>query len=501
MNKSRQILSNSMYLLVRQILVMGITLYTSRVILAALGFVDYGIYTLVGGLAMSFAFFSSSLSNASQRSLSYELGRNNEEALKKVFANSLLIYLLMALVTVGGGLAIGLYFVCNKLDIPAERMEAALYFFYATIASLFVTLVSSLYESVLISRENMRVYALSGLLEALLRLVTALLIASSSADKLKLYAVLFFVSTIVVRSVPVVYCIRTYPESRMTPRLYRGGIREILSLIGWNGLGTATWSINMQGVDVLINIFFGPVYNAAKGISAQVNAAINNFTATIFSAVRPQITKSYAAGDLDYNARLVYASAKFSYFVCWLMSLPILFRGDYVLLLWLGAVPDGTMEILSWSIGFALVNILIQPLWTTIFASGRIGRFICINSLIFISTLPISWGGYKWFDKPVVFALIVMTVVRMACLVNILHYARQRSHITYKSFFSQVLLPIFLVTLFSGGGTLLLNSYLPGNFLGFTLLLAGSLVCTVVSIYILGLGALEKQFLMTKIKS
>lgn len=479
---------------------MGITLYTSRVILAALGFVDYGIYTLVGGLAMSFSFFSSSLSNASQRSLSYELGREDQVALKKVFANSLLIYLIMALFAVVVGLLVGLYLVHNKLDIPEGRMEATLWVFYATMVSLFMTLISSLYESVLISRENMRIYALSGLLDALLRLGVALLIASAHVDRLKLYAALFLVSSILIRSVPIVYCIRSYPESRTSPRLHRGGIREILALIGWNGVGTAVWSLNMQGIDILINIFFGPVYNAARGISNQVNAAINNFTATIFSAVRPQITKSYAVGDLEYNARLIYASAKFSYFACWLMSLPLLFRGDYILMLWLGSVPDGTMGVLTWSISFALVNVLIQPLWTTIFAAGNIGQFMRINSLIFISVLPLSWIGYRWFHFSLEYSLVVLTIVRIGCLLNTLHYVQSQSKVTYRSFYNCVLQPILLVTFTSGCGTLLLDHYLIDNFLGFSSLLIGSVTCVVLSVYVLGIGDLEKQFLIRRIR-
>lgn len=293
MSKSRRILSNSVYFFIRQILVMGITLYTSWVILAVLGFVDYDIYTLVGGGAMSFAFFSLSLSNASQCSLSDELGHGDEVTIEKVFANSLLIYLTMALLAVVVGLAAGLYFVHNKLDIPPVRMEATLWAFYATIVSLFMTLMSSLYDSVLISRENMRVYVISSLLDALPRLVLALLIVSADVDRLKLYAVLFLISFILARGVPIVYCIRLYPESRTAPRLYRVGVKEILALIGWNGVGTAGWSLNVPRVDILINVFFGPIYNAAREISVQVNSAINNFSMTILFAVRSQITKSY----------------------------------------------------------------------------------------------------------------------------------------------------------------------------------------------------------------
>lgn len=258
------------------LLIMAVTLYTSRVILRVLGVTDFGIYNVVGGLASSFVFFSSSLSNATQRFLNYELGKNNIVQVQNIFNLSILVYAVIAIVIVLISEPIGIWLIENKLSIPTERMEAAYWIFHIMILGLVVTLIGTVFDSVLIARENMKVYSYIGIFEAVGKLLIVFLLEYLPFDKLKLYAVLLFAITFIAKTIMLLYCISHYQECRLRFYWNKSLFSNLFSFVGWNAVGTAVWSINEQGINILLNIFFGPIVNAARAISVQVKAAVNN---------------------------------------------------------------------------------------------------------------------------------------------------------------------------------------------------------------------------------
>ena len=289
---NRRIAKNTVFLYFRMLITMLVALYTSRVILDSLGIVDFGIYNVVGGMVTMFAFFSSSLSNATQRFLNFKLGENDSEGTNRVFNLSLLIYFIISIVVLIAAEIIGLWLLYNKLVIPPERMDAAFWVMQATIVSLFVTLNGIVFNSMLIAKENMKIYAYIGIIEACAKLAIAFAIAYTPFDKLKIYSVLLLAVTVCIQSFYAIVCYRKYAESRFKPYWDRTLFTEMFKFAGWNGFSTLIWAINDQGSTILLNIFFGPAVNAAKGVANQVNGAVSQFTNNFFTAVRPQIVKS-----------------------------------------------------------------------------------------------------------------------------------------------------------------------------------------------------------------
>lgn len=494
-DQNKRIASNTFFLFVRLLFVMAVTLYVSRALLEVLGVVDFGIFSLISVVATSFIFFSSSLSNATQRFLSYELGRADARATAEVFGISLSIYAALSLLALLVGEGVGLYLMHCELDIPGERFEAALWVFHATVFSVVIQLFGTLYESVLIARENMRLYAWVGMLEALLKLGAILALFLVPADKLKAYALLYGAAISAVRIIPIVVCTRRYAECR--PRLlWRGDkVRQMLGFMGWNGLGTAIYVLVNNGADVLLNVFFGPVLNAAKGIASQINGAVGNFSINFFSAVRPQIVKNYAAGQSEYLVRLIYAVSRYGVYMMWVVTLPIIARMDYVLGLWLGAgrIPAHTADISVWVLLCSLVNVINLPLWYALQATGHIRHFTLLGGAISLTALPIAYAGL-YAGQGAVYPFVVLAVVRAFHSAAAWYSLRRYMDLRLRHYWTAVLRPVALVILTSGAILLPLNTLIAADFLGLILYSALSLALTLAVVWLLGLEGSERAF-------
>lgn len=497
-SKSKRIAKNTVFLYVRMLLVMAVTLYTSRVILKALGFEDFGVYNVIGGVVASFGFFSSSLSNATQRFLNYELGKGQIEKVKEIFNLSLFIYVIISLVIWVLAETIGTWFISSKLVIPEARLDAALWVFHLTILSLVVTLIGIVFDSVLISRENMEVYAYSGIIDAVGKLIVAMMISDATCDKLKLYSALLLSVTILSKALPVLTCFKLYPECKIQFYWNKQLFVNMFKFVGWNGLGTAIWAINEQGMIILLNMFFGPVINAARAIATQVNTAVNNFSNNFLVAVRPQIIKSYAAKDYTYFIKLIFNSSKYSYFLMWILCLPIILRCEYILNLWLGEVPENTIVFVQWILAFSLVNVLTTPIWNAIQAVGVLRKYILVGSLVFLMAFPISYIFLKFGYAPVV-TFQVLTIVRIVYVVVTIMILRSYIQFSVLRYIKFVILPITIVSLLSGGVLYYLNLLFETSFLNFIIISIISLIISIVLILVAGLSSTERNLLVNQI--
>lgn len=496
---NKRIAKNTLFLYLRMLLALVVSLYTSRVILDVLGVIDYGISNVVAGVAVSFVFFSSSLSNAAQRYLSFALGRNDTDEIRKVFNLNLLIYTVIAVIVfvlmlLGGG-----WLVLHKLVIPAERMDAALWVLLFTSISLCITLAAAVYDSVLIARENMKIYAYFGLFDVFAKLLIVYFLTVSQYDKLVFYSVLTLIVTIIVKVATAVYCMRKYEEC--TLKFYWDKILffRMFDFVGWNLIGCAVWMLNEQGVNILLNLFFGPAVNAARGLANHVNGTVNNFVTNFMVAVRPNMIKLYAADEMEAFRNLIIKSSRFSYFLMWFLGLPLILRADYVLSLWLKEVPDYTVVFVQWILIYSLVNVLTNPIWSAVQAVGRLKSFCLWGNCVMIMVFPISllflWLGYS----PVV-PMIVSTLIRVAYVFFAVKMLDRLVGFPFSIYYSDVLLPISKVTLLSVILLYLINTLFNQDFMS---LLIMCLFCVVINTLIIayfGMTANERVKAQTAIR-
>ena len=497
---NKRIANSTIYLYIRMLLIMAVTLYTSRVILRVLGVTDFGIYNVVGGLASSFVFFSSSLSNATQRFLNYELGKNNIVQVQKIFNLSILVYAVIAIVIVLISEPIGIWLIENKLFIPTERMETAYWIFHIMILGLVVTLIGTVFDSVLIARENMKVYSYIGIFEAVGKLLIVFLLEYLPFDKLKLYAVLLFAITFIAKTIMLLYCISHYQECRLRFYWNKSLFSNLFSFVGWNAVGTAVWSINEQGMNILLNIFFGPIVNAARAISVQVKAAVNNFNSNFFVAVRPQIVKSYANKDYVYFVQLLYNSSRYSFYLMWLLALPIILRTSYILSIWLGNVPEYTVSFVQWILIYSLINVLTNPFWSAIQAIGQLKWYILIGSFVYLMAFPISYIFLKLGYSPIV-SFQVLAAVRLVYLFTTIMIIKRYIEFSIWKYLKNVVYPIILVVIPSGILVFIINSLFSQSFLSLVSISLISIFITITTIYALGISAKERMFINAKIRN
>ena len=345
-NKSgnKIIAKNTLLLYVRMFLTIIIGLYTSRVVLQVLGVDDYGIYNVVGGFVYLLSYIKTGFVAATQRYLNFALGQNNNEELNWVFSNSLTVYYIFAVVTLLVSETFGLWYLNNHIVIAPDRIVAANWVFQCAVLMLVVEMISIPYNTCVIAHEHMNVYAYLSILDSLLRLVAVFILMVSPYDNLILYAILMVSSSCIIRLLYTVYCKRHFAECHYKFRLDKGLLKGMFIFQGWSALGTLGFTFKDQVVNIIINNILGPAVSAARAIAIQVSGVINQFATNVVTAVSPQITQRYAAGELEESRRLVYISSKFSFFLMAIVVIPLVLNLRYVLQLWLGDVPEYAYE-------------------------------------------------------------------------------------------------------------------------------------------------------------
>lgn len=445
-SNNRRIAKNTGLLYIRMLFTMGVSLYTSRVVLNALGVVDFGIYNVVGGVVAMLGFLNGALSSSTSRFLTYELGKKNFDQLKKVFSTTLTIHIALALIILIFAETFGLWFLLNKLVIPHDRMTAALWVYQFSILTCLVSITQVPYNASIIAHEQMNIYAYVSIVEAVLKLLIVYLLVLTGFDKLKAYAVLMFLVGITIAMTYRIYCIRTYSECHYSFQWDKEIYTSIASFSGWSLSGSFTYILLTQGSNILLNMFFGPVVNASRAIAVQVNAAISAFVGNFRMASNPQIVKFYAGNEKQKMKNLVISTTKFSFYLLLFLELPVLLESQMILHIWLGIVPDYALIFMQLTLVDTLITIFDTCLYFVFNAMGRLRENAIISPLIGIWILPVSYVLFKYGFSPV--SLFYVVIVKSSILSFIVKPILLYRYAGYKSEdFIKIFLPCVLVTL------------------------------------------------------
>lgn len=495
---SKRIAKNTLLLYIRLIFTMAVGLFTSRVILATLGVEDYGVYNVVAGFVMMFSFFTSSLGAAISRFLTYELGKGESGKLQRIFSTSVNVQLLLSLAILILAEAIGVWFVNHKLNIPADRLYAANWAFQCAILSFIFNLISVPYNAAIIAHERMSAFAYISILEVMLKLAIVYVLYISPIDKLITYSILFAFVGLVIRLVYGGYCRKHFAECRYQAVIDKPMLKEITGFAGWNLLGSGAYLFNTQGVNIVMNLFFGVTVNAARGIATQVEGVVRQFVTNFTTALNPQITKSYAAGNMEYMYILVCRGAKYSYFLMLVFAVPFMFEADIILKLWLDNVPEYTSIFLRLTMIGTLCDVLGNSTANACWATGKVKKYYLwvgsIGSLVFFISYGLFALGFPVYTSYVVFIVIYVTLIFVK-----LYIIKGLIDFPVTMFYKETLLRIlpvtvctFMITSFSYG--ILEES--TGRML-FTVLL--STIALGISTFLFGLEQSERQIVKNKI--
>lgn len=499
-DNNKRIAKNTLLLYFRMFLTMGITLYTSRVVLDSLGKLDFGIYNVVGGVVGMFGFLNSSMTASTQRYLTFELGKGNFQALKKVFSLSIQTHAIISLILIFLAETVGLWFFCNKLVIPLERFDAALWVYQCAVVAAVILIMSVPYNAMIVAYEKMSAFAYISILEVSLKLGIVFFLYWWKGDKLIVYAVLLLFVQGVIRLVYGIYCKKHFSKCSFTFVKDKSAMEELFSFAGWNLLGNCAGISFTQGVNIILNMFFGPLVNAARGISSQVVGALNQFSVNLQMALNPQITKSYAANDLEYMRSLVCASSKYTGFLLLILCLPVCLEIDYILHIWLGNnVPEYTAEFVVLSIITTGLDSISNPIMVSANATGKIKKYQVITSLSLMSILPLGYMTLYWGGSPV---SIMLTAILVAFVTMLVRVCLIKSMIGLKvcSYLYESIVRLFFVACVSAILPYFLKIYLSQSFVSFVLISIVSVSSALCSAFCLGLNQDERKKIIGSIK-
>lgn len=496
---TKRIARNTLMLYLRMLFGMLVALYTSRLVLQALGEEDYGIYNVVGGVVAMFSLVSTSLSSSVGRFLTFELGRGNEDGLKRIISTSLTIHLILALVIVVLAETVGVWFLNTHMTIPAERLGAANWVLHASAIAFAVNLTGIPFSASIISHERMGAFAGIGILDILLRLLVVVEVArETEVDRLILYAWLLAAESLLVRMVYWAYCRRNFVECRVSLRFDSRYWRSLSSFAGWNFIGCSAGLLKDQGVNILLNLFFGPVVNAARGIANTVNGLLTSFSNNFMTALNPQITKSYATGERDYMFSLVERGARFSYYILLMLALPMLFETRFVLDLWLKSYPEHTVSFVRLILLLSLCDILSNTLITLQTATGRIRNYQIAVGGMLLMNFPLSYLALRVGLAPES-TLVVALGVSVCCLLLRLRFLRAMAGLSIRRYLRRVCLNVLLVTAAAAVLPAVVHARMAEGWVRFVATGVLTATCTLVSIYWVGCTSAERLFVRQKI--
>jgi O-antigen/teichoic acid export membrane protein len=463
-----------------------------------LGVVDFGIYNVVGGFVIILGFLNNAMASATQRFLAYEIGINDFIKLTKVFRMSVNIHIIIGFIILILAEVVGLWFINTQLTIPPERLIAANWVYQFSLLSFLVGVVTVPYNALIIAHERMNVFAIVSIVDVGLRLIIVFLLQWIIFDKLQLYAFLIFLVSLIVAIIYGLYCRRNFRESKFRLIWDKELSKTLIGYAGWNLWGNAAGALYGQGVNLLLNIFFGPAINAARGIAYQVLSAVNGFVYNFQMALNPQIVKSYAVSDLKYMHELIFQGSKYSFFLISFLSLPILIEAEMILHLWLKVVPDYTVIFTR----LVMINVLIDcvsgPLMTAAQATGKIRLYQSVVGGLLILILPISWFFLKLSFEPQVtlYVSICVSIVALIARLLIISPLVKMSVIDY---FSKVIFKVIPVILISLVLPLIFYFYFDYGYFRLIAVIFTSLISVGLSIFFLGIGQEERSFVIKKI--
>ena len=495
-DNNKRIAKNTLLLYFRMLFMMVVSLYTSRVILNALGVEDFGIYNVVGGVVAMFSVISGSLSAAISRFITYELGKGDQSKLNKIFSASVTIQLLLSLIIVILIESVGVWFLNAKMTIPEARMTAANWVLQFSIVTFVINLISVPYNAAIIAHEQMSAFAYISILEAVCKLAIAFLIMVSPMDKLIFYAILMCAVSIIVRFTYGHYCKKHFTECTYHFHWDKEILVKMFGFAGWNFIGSVAGILRGQGINILLNLFFSPIVNAAQGIAVQVNNALCNFSNNFLTAINPQIIKSYSQKDLDRAYELVLYASRFAFLLLLVLSSPIICDTEVILKLWLKNVPDYAPVFVRLSLILAICDALSLPLVTLQQATGKLRNYQMVVGVLHMLNFPISLLFlYLNFEPNIVYYIAIALSV-ISLYARLIMQKRQIG-ISILMFHKKVLSRICLVGVLDFLSISLLRNYVENQYVSMVIAFLGSVILAVL----VGLNRSEINYIVAKIKT
>lgn len=496
---NKKIAKNTLFLYFRMLLVMVVTLYTSRVVLHELGIDDYGIYSVIGGVVSLFAFFNLSVCTSTQRYITYELGRPDGDV-SKVFSACMKVHIWMSLLILLVSETIGLWFINNKMVFPDGSIRAVNWVYQLSILSCIATVLKFPYNALVLAHERMSFYAYNSIAEVLLKLVIVFLLTIFPSDKLVWYILMLLMVTILITLWYALYCKIQFPNIKYVKVTDKKLYTSIVAFSGWASFGGLANMGYQQGVNIIVNIFYGVALNATIGIATQVNSAVSQFVNGFQQAINPQLIKSEASGEKNRQVSLIYTSSKFSFLIMLIISYPLICNIDYVLGLWLGNCPPFVGVITSLVIIGALIESISGPLWVTIYATGKIHSYQILISIVLLLNLPLSYicshmGMAVWNIYLIRIGLFV------TALAVRLMYLRNLITLNIGGFLKKVVAPLLAICSILGLNEMLLVKYIgyANNFQMFLLQTLYLISFSIIIIYIIGVSKSEASKLKSMV--
>ena len=496
---NKRIAKNTILLYFRMMFLMLISLYTSRVILHALGVTDYGIYNVVGGFVSMFALISAALTSACSRFLNFELGKGDKVRQNIVFSTAVSIQWGLALIVLVLSEIIGIWYVNNVMELPVERLPAANWCFQFSIITFCTNLITVPYNASIIAHERMKTFAYVGIFQGLVQLGISFLVFWEPFDRLVFYALLLMLLQLSIQMMYQRYCLRHFQECRYRFVFEKTQLKSMLIYSVWHLIGNGATVLKNHGVNLVLNLYYGPVINAAKGIATQVDSAVNLFVSNFMMAMNPQITQSYAKGDYKYMLNLVNKGACFSFYLILFLSLPLIINADYVMHLWLKEVPDYTVLFVQLTLISMVIQSLSRPLITAQNATGDVRDYQLVVGGINLLNLPMSWLFLHWGYTPACVMVVAIGVNIAALAARVVMLPFTLKFFVRKDFVMQVVLKCLCVAIVASIIPIVVSMHQINSFLSFVLNVFVCFISSAIAILYIGCRSSERAFAYSKI--
>lgn len=498
-NQNKRIAKNTIFMYIRMAITMCIGLYTSRVVLQALGVEDFGLYNVIGGIVSMFTILNSAMVNTTSRFITVYLAKGDGLEVCRIFNMSSLVHIVIAVLVVLFAETIGLWYLENKLVVPEGRMFAAHWLYQLSILSAVFSILYVPYNAAIVAHEKMGVFAFIQIADSVMKLIIVLLLAYSPIDKLIFYATLLTILSIADLCVYFVYCKRHFAETKIMFYWNNSVFKEMMGFAGWAVVGNFSSFFYTQGINLLLNAFCGPAVNAARGIAVQVESVVRQFASNVQVAINPQILKSYSVGDMNRMYTLVMASSRYCFYLLFILSLPIFIETDFLLKIWLADVPEHTTNFVRLILSIVLLDAFINPMFTANLASGKLKIYnlsVCSVSYLF---MIITYMAIRFTLVPesVFICLLVSTIIGVIIRIFVLH---KQIGLNPKMFISSVIHKVFMVVIPSLILPLVLHISMNYGFTRFIVVSITSVISVLCTVYFFGINKHEREFVVSKAK-
>lgn len=497
---NKRIFKNTILLYTRMLITMAIGFYTSRVVLDVLGVIDYGIYNVVGGIVAMLATLYGPMASATQRCLTFSLGKGDEIHTQKVFKTSITSQTIIAIILFIAIETIGIWYLKTHAIIPSNRMDIAFWVFQISTATMFLTILNVPFQGAIIAHEKMGVFAAFTISDVTMKLIICYALYNTTIDKLLLYALLLF-ATYLINFIGIqVYCFFKIKEAKFKFGWDKAILKEMWNLAFWSIFGNIAFIGYSQGITLLINMFYGPALNTAAGIGGQATNLINQFSSNFQTALNPQITKCYAANELENMHNLIYRSAKFSFFLMLVLAVPFFYESHFILQIWLKEVPSHAVFFMRLGIFISMFSAIRNPLYIAAMANGNIKKFQLITSSCMLLICPIAYVIYKNNGIPETGTIVYLIILFITIIVSAF-LLKELIKLDFKEFVYNVIVRIIIITIVSFIPPFFIYHHLNEGWNRLFILSSVSCIFSIISILYWGMNKQERDFIFNLLKT